>query len=174
MTVSRLIFDAAAAVAILFGGLMVVTKNAVRSVLTLVVAFFALAVCYVMLLSPFIAAVQVIVYAGAILVLFLFVLMLLNIGHIPAGASRPFQTLLGSIAVVLFAALLLGTLRGSGAQIAPPSMLPSTGERSSRNDSTTAPSSGSGRRSVGTPTARLPSRYCSACETALSPVSPIV
>ena len=121
MTVSRFIFDAAAAVAILFGGLMVVTKNAVRSVLTLVVAFFALAVCYVMLLSPFIAAVQVIVYAGAILVLFLFVLMLLNIGHIPAGASRPFQTLLGSIAVVLFAALLLGTLRGSGAQIAPPS-----------------------------------------------------
>ena len=121
MTAARLVFDAAAAGAILFGGLMVVTKNAVRSVLTLVVAFFALAVCYVMLLSPFIAAVQVIVYAGAILVLFLFVLMLLNIGHIPAGASRPFQTFLGSIAVLLFAALLLGTLRGSGAQTPPPS-----------------------------------------------------
>src|SRR4029453_15037347 len=106
MTIARFVFDAAAAIAILFGGLMVVTKNAVRSVLTLVVAFFALAVCYVMLLSPFIAAVQVILSPGAILVLFLFVLMLLNIGHIPAGASRPFQTFLGSIAVLLFAALL--------------------------------------------------------------------
>ena len=118
MTAERLVFDVAAAVAILFGGLMVVTKNAVRSVLTLVVAFFALAVTYVMLLSPFIAAIQVIVYAGAILVLFLFVLMLLNIGHMHLERSRrPMQTFLGSIAVVLFAALLLGTLRSSGAMI---------------------------------------------------------
>jgi NADH-quinone oxidoreductase subunit J len=118
VTVDRFVFDAAAAVAILFGGLMVVTKNAVRSVLTLVVAFFALAVCYVMLLSPFIAAIQVIVYAGAILVLFLFVLMLLNIGHIPAErGGRPIQTFLGSVGVILFAALLLGTLRAAGASI---------------------------------------------------------
>jgi NADH-quinone oxidoreductase subunit J len=124
VTVERFVFDAAAAVAILFGGLMVVTKNAVRSVLTLVVAFFALAVCYVMLLSPFIAAIQVIVYAGAILVLFLFVLMLLNIGHIPAERSgRPIQTFLGSLGVILFAALLLGTLRGAGASIPPSSGL---------------------------------------------------
>jgi NADH-quinone oxidoreductase subunit J len=122
VTVERLIFDAAAAGAILFGGLMVVTKNPVRSVLTLVVAFFALAVSYVMLLSPFIAAIQVIVYAGAILVLFLFVLMLLNIGHAPPEkSSRPIQTFLGSIAVVLFAALLLGTLRGAGSNIPTPS-----------------------------------------------------
>ena len=120
MTVARFVFDAAAAVAILFGGLMVVTRNSVRSVLTLVVAFFALAVTYVMLLSPFIAAIQVIVYAGAILVLFLFVLMLLNIGHLPAERSGPLQTLLGSLGVILFAALLLGTLRGAGAIIPAP------------------------------------------------------
>ena len=120
MTVERLIFDAAAALAILFGGLMVVARNPVRGVLTLVVAFFALAVTYVMLLSPFIAAIQVIVYAGAILVLFLFVLMLLNIGHIPRDRSgRPIQTFLGSIAVIVFAALLLGTLRGAGGAITP-------------------------------------------------------
>ncbi len=118
MTVERFVFDAAAAVAILFGGLMVVTKNPVRSVLTLVVSFFGLAVTYVMLLSPFIAAIQVIVYAGAILVLFLFVLMLLNIGHVPQEqGGRPIQTLFGSIAVVLFATLLLGTLRAAGARI---------------------------------------------------------
>jgi len=118
MTAARFVFDAAAAVAILFGGLMVVTKNPVRSVLTLVVAFFGLAVAYVMLLSPFIAAIQVIVYAGAILVLFLFVLMLLNIGHAQQDrSSRPIQTLFGGIGVVVFAFLLLATLRGSGARI---------------------------------------------------------
>ena len=118
MTIQRLVFDAAGLIAILFGGLMVVARNAVRGVLTLVVAFFALAVCYVMLLSPFIAAVQVIVYAGAILVLFLFVLMLLNIGHMPPERSgRPMQTFLGSVGVLVFAALLLGTLRGAGAAI---------------------------------------------------------
>lgn len=122
MTAERLVFDVAAGLAILFGGLMVVARNPVRGVLTLVVAFFALAVSYVMLLSPFIAAIQVIVYAGAILVLFLFVLMLLNLGHIPAErGGRPIQTLLGSLGVVLFAALLLGTLRGAGAVIPPSS-----------------------------------------------------
>jgi len=118
VSAARIVFDAAAAVAIFFGGLMVVTKNPVRSVLTLVVAFFGLAASYVMLLSPFIAAIQVIVYAGAILVLFLFVLMLLNIGHQPGEASRrPIQTILGGLAVVAFAWLLLATLRGSGSRI---------------------------------------------------------
>jgi NADH-quinone oxidoreductase subunit J len=116
----RIVFDLAAAVAILFAGLMVVSKNPVHSVLSLVVAFFALSVCYVMLFSPFIAASQVIVYAGAILVLFLFVLMLLNIGHVPYEKDgRPIQTALGSLGVVVFAALLLGTLRGSAARIPP-------------------------------------------------------
>jgi NADH-quinone oxidoreductase subunit J len=119
MTAARMVFDAAAAVAVLFGGLMVVTKNPVRSVLTVVVSFFGLAVAYVMLLSPFIAAIQVIVYAGAILVLFLFVLMLLNMGHVADDrSSRPIQTLLGGLGVVAFAFLLLATLRGSGARIA--------------------------------------------------------
>ena len=119
MTAARLVFDLAAAVAIVFGGLMVVTKNPVRSVLTLVVSFFGLAAAYVMLLSPFIAAIQVIVYAGAILVLFLFVLMLLNIGHPQPHdrGGRPMQTLLGGIGVVVFAFFLLGTLRGSGTRI---------------------------------------------------------
>jgi NADH-quinone oxidoreductase subunit J len=117
----RLIFDIAAGVAILFAGTMVVARNPVRSVLSLVVAFFALAICYVLLLSPFIAAIQVIVYAGAILVLFLFVLMLLNVGPEPQEKTgRPIQTFLGSITILLFAAVLLGTLRGSGGRIPSP------------------------------------------------------
>ena len=121
---ARLVFDAAAIVAILFAGLMVVGRDPVKSVLALVVSFFALAVGYVVLLAPFIAALQVIVYAGAILVLFLFVLMLLNVGpERPDGIRRPIQMTLGSLAVLLFAGLLLGMLRATSGRVsslAPP------------------------------------------------------
>ncbi len=58
---------------------VIVTRNPVRAALLLVVDFLALAILYVMLFAQFVAAVQVIVYAGAIMVLFLFTIMLLNI-----------------------------------------------------------------------------------------------
>ncbi len=68
------------AVAAIVSALMVVAgKNPVYSVLFLVSTFFCLAILYVMLGAPFVAALQVIVYAGAIMVLFLFVVMLLNL-----------------------------------------------------------------------------------------------
>ncbi len=114
----RLVFDAAAALAIVFAGLMVVGRNPVKSVLALVVSFFALAACYVTLLAPFIAAIQVIVYAGAILVLFLFVLMLLNVGpERPDKVGRPIQTVLGSLTILVFAGLLFGMLRASAGHV---------------------------------------------------------
>ncbi|CAN5842851.1 NADH-quinone oxidoreductase subunit J [soil metagenome] len=60
---------------------MVTRKNPVASLLFLVLTFFSLAALYVLLGAHFIAAIQIIVYAGAIMVLFLFVIMLLNLGH---------------------------------------------------------------------------------------------
>jgi NADH-quinone oxidoreductase subunit J len=64
------------------GGIgMVTRKNPIASLLFLVLSFFSLAAIYVLLGAHFIAAIQVIVYAGAIMVLFLFVIMLLNLGH---------------------------------------------------------------------------------------------
>lgn len=59
----------------------VTRQNPIASLLFLVLTFFALAGLYVVLDAHFIAAVQIIVYAGAILVLFLFTIMLLNLGH---------------------------------------------------------------------------------------------
>ncbi len=58
---------------------MLASRNAVHSALLLVVNFFTLAVLYVLLDAHFLAAAQVIVYAGAIMVLFLFVIMLLGV-----------------------------------------------------------------------------------------------
>src|SRR5688572_33361121 len=60
---------------------MITRKNPIASLLFLVLSFFSLASIYVLLGAHFIAAIQVIVYAGAIMVLFLFVIMLLNLGH---------------------------------------------------------------------------------------------
>src|SRR3989304_1304921 len=69
-------------VAAMGGGLLCITrKSAVASALWLVVTLFAVAAMYVLLDAQFIAALQVLVYAGAIMVLFLFVIMLLNLGH---------------------------------------------------------------------------------------------
>lgn len=116
----RIVFDVAAGLAILFGGLMVVHRHPVKSVLALVVSFFALAVCYLLLSAPFIAAIQVIVYAGAILVLFLFVLMLLNLPEeARQKGGRPIHQVLSGAAILVFAAMLLGLLRAHGARIPP-------------------------------------------------------
>jgi NADH-quinone oxidoreductase subunit J len=60
---------------------MVMSRSPVASLLFLVLTFFSLAAIYVLLGAHFIAAIQIIVYAGAIMVLFLFVIMLLNLGH---------------------------------------------------------------------------------------------
>ena len=66
-------------IAIIFSLMMILKRNPVHSALCLVVVFVSLAVLYVLLGAEFLAAVQVIVYAGAIMVLFLFVIMLLNL-----------------------------------------------------------------------------------------------
>lgn len=87
-----LIFFLFASVAIIFAMTVILHRNPVVSALSLVVTFFALAVMYVLLDAPFMAALQVLVYAGAIMVLFLFVIMLLNLSHIPEPPhNRPIQ-----------------------------------------------------------------------------------
>jgi len=70
-----------ASLAVLGGLAMVSARNPVASLLFLVLTFFSLAGIFVLLEAHFIAAIQVIVYAGAIMVLFLFVIMLLNLGE---------------------------------------------------------------------------------------------
>lgn len=115
MNVARLIFDLAGAVAVLFGAVMVVHRNPIKSLLAIVVSFFAIAVGFVLLSAPFLAVIQVIVYAGAILVLFLFVTMLLNLEtEEEARDPRFFQRSLSLVGIVAFAAFLLGAIRKSG------------------------------------------------------------
>ena len=79
MDSSQLLFYGFGGLTVLGSLLVVVQKNPVYSIMSLILAFFGLAGLYVLLDAPFVAVVQIIVYAGAILVLFLFVVMLLNV-----------------------------------------------------------------------------------------------
>ena len=110
-------------VAIVSAILVVTCRNPINSALSLILTFFCLATYYVMLDAPFLAAVQVMVYAGAIMVLIVFTIMLLNI-RVNASKSHTHKILLGSVigfftllnsAVIIFkskAALPNGPLTG--------------------------------------------------------------
>jgi NADH-quinone oxidoreductase subunit J len=80
MSLPFLVFFVCAGVAVLGALMLIIAKEPIHSALSLVLVMIALAVLYLMLGAEFIAAVQVIVYAGAIMVLFVFVIMLLNAG----------------------------------------------------------------------------------------------
>jgi NADH-quinone oxidoreductase subunit J len=80
-----ILFYVFAAAAVATSLLVVSQSNAVYSVLLLIGSFLALAGLYVLLAAPFVAVIQIIVYAGAIMVLFLFVVMLLNAPKEDAG-----------------------------------------------------------------------------------------
>ena len=116
-----------AAMAILSAIFMVTQANPVASVVYLVVTFFALSGLFVILDAHFIAAVQVIVYAGAIMVLFLFVIMLLNLGSgVPADIRRGLaRVLAGSVALALMVVLTRLVLGDPGTEALAPSALAS-------------------------------------------------
>jgi NADH-quinone oxidoreductase subunit J len=104
------LFYVFAAVAVATTLLVVVQSNPVYSVLLLIGSFAALAGLYVLLDAPFPAVIQIIVYAGAIMVLFLFVVMLLNAPReeTPAGVleSRTSRVVGAVLALVLAGELL--------------------------------------------------------------------
>ena len=75
-----ILFYLTATVAILSAFFVTQCRNPVNSALNLITTFLCLAVFYVMLEAPFMAAIQIMVYAGAIMVLIVFVIMLLNLG----------------------------------------------------------------------------------------------
>ncbi len=86
-------FYAFSTLAIVFALFVVLGKNPISCAFSLVLVFFCVAANYALLQAHFIAAIQVLVYAGAIMVLFVFVIMLLNadIRNIDLGKSKPFQ-----------------------------------------------------------------------------------
>ena len=83
-------------VAIVSAILVISCRNPINSALSLIMTFFCLATYYVMLDAPFMAAVQVMVYAGAIMVLIVFTIMLLNI-RVDASVKQSHKVLFGTV-----------------------------------------------------------------------------
>jgi NADH-quinone oxidoreductase subunit J len=97
------------------GSLAVIfSRNAVYSVLYLVLTFFAIAGHFVLLNAQFLAIVNIIVYAGAIMVLFLFVIMLLNLNKDSESPTPMLVRLIGSVAAGLLLVTLVGAFKGMG------------------------------------------------------------
>ena len=110
MASDALLFYVFAAVSVIGSLLVVSQKNPVYSVLALIGAFFGLSGLYVLLEAPFVAVVQIIIYAGAIMVLFLFVVMLLNVPREDAAEwdrshplYRPMAVRIGAVLALLLA-----------------------------------------------------------------------
>ena len=105
-------------VAVLASLLVVGQRNPMYSVLLLIVSFGGLAGLYVLLDAPFVAVTQIIVYAGAIMVLFLFVVMLLNVPHeramVQGIRAGTISRRVGALLAVVLLAELLWALRRLG------------------------------------------------------------
>ena len=101
----QILFFILGAVALISGVLVVFQTHPLRSALWLIVNFFVVAGIYLLAHAEFIAAIQVIVYAGAIMVLFLFVIMLLNLRQPEATPKFPFTgQKIGGIVLAAFTA----------------------------------------------------------------------
>src|SRR3954469_16860153 len=85
---------------------LVVQKHPISSALSLVGVMAALAVLYLLLGGEFIAAAQLVVYAGAIMVLFIFVIMLLNAGAEKKAILKPWGKYFGAPALLVFFAIM--------------------------------------------------------------------
>ena len=111
MQADLILFWVFAPISVASGVAMLLMRNAVHAALFLIVNFFCLAIFYLILGAPFLFAVQIIVYAGAIMVLFLFVIMLLGVDRIEDVrelrliVQRPIAIVLGVgfVAEVFFA-----------------------------------------------------------------------
>src|SRR5262252_10013608 len=84
----ELAFYIAGAVAVLSTILMLTRLNIVHALLYFIVSLLAVAVVFYVLGAPFVAALEIIIYAGAIVVLFVFAVMMLNLGEAAAAQER--------------------------------------------------------------------------------------
>lgn len=98
---------------------MLLSNNAVHSALYLILNFVCVAIFYLLLNAPFLAMVQITVYAGAIMVLFLFVIMLLGAEQVPLSSSLRWQMPLGVVMALALLATAAYAIISGGVTLAP-------------------------------------------------------
>ena len=111
MNTLEIIFYALSAFAIISAIMVLISKNPIHSVLWLILVFFAISGHYILLNAQFLAIVNIIVYAGAIMVLFLFVIMLMNVKKDKEPQKQLLVKLIGVIAGGSFLTLLIALVK---------------------------------------------------------------
>src|SRR6202789_4683621 len=125
MSLPFIVFFVFAFIAVLGALMLIVAREPIHSALALVLVMISLAVLYLMLGAEFIAAVQVIIYAGAVMVLFVFVIMLLNAGVEEETKGSRVAVLLGVPGILIGGVLMAWVvLQHSGTDAVPIDALP--------------------------------------------------
>lgn len=110
MTIGLVIFMAIATIAIASALGLLISRNAIYAALFLIINFVSISLLYFILGAPFIALAQITIYAGSIMVLFLFVIMLLGSEKLPRTMSLPWQkpaAIVLSILLIMESAILI-------------------------------------------------------------------
>jgi NADH-quinone oxidoreductase subunit J len=112
-TVTQWVFGILSFLAIMFALMVVFSRNPINSVLYLVMTFFCIAGHYLLLNAQFLAVVHIAVYAGAIMVLFLFVIMLMNLNQDSEPQKTVFSKIIAGILGGLLLFVMVGALKGA-------------------------------------------------------------
>lgn len=107
-----ILFYSISCIALVSALYMVVSKNPLYSILSLIVTFFSIAALYILLNAQFLGIVQIIVYAGAIMVLFLYILMMLNLSEKNESSKKSTFQLIGVFSAGTMFIGLLGAYKG--------------------------------------------------------------
>jgi NADH-quinone oxidoreductase subunit J len=117
MSITQILFWVLSVVAIFSALMVVISKNPVYSVLWLIVTFFTISGHYILLNAQFLAVVNIIVYAGAIMVLFLFVIMLMNLSKETDPQKSKWLKLIGAVAGGCLLLVIVAALRNTEQQM---------------------------------------------------------
>lgn len=112
-TITQWLFGILSFTAIMFALMVVFSRNPVNSVLYLVLTFFCIAGHYLLLNAQFLAVVHIAVYAGAIMVLFLFVIMLMNLNQDTEPQKTTVSKIIAGVIGGLLLFVMVGTLKGA-------------------------------------------------------------
>ena len=104
------LFIIVGAVAVISAAMMLISENAIYSTLFLILNFACIAFFFLMLNAPFLAMIQITVYTGAIMVLFLFVIMLLGAERVSPTVERRFRWLTPAVIILVLAFLITASV----------------------------------------------------------------
>ena len=111
MSTLEILFYALSAFAVISAVMVLISKNPIHSVLWLILVFFAISGHYILLNAQFLAIVNIIVYAGAIMVLFLFVIMLMNVQSDNEPQKKLFTKFIGVLSGGSLLTLLISLVK---------------------------------------------------------------